>query len=107
MDENELIEELILKGALEVVGFDSDNKELLYSITEKMKEIMPEVYDDHMNFVNRGMLDLWEKGFIDIDFLKEDPMVTLTEKASNKQELAKLTKEEVWSINELRRLLMR
>lgn len=107
MDENKLIEELILNGALEVVGFDSENKELLYSITEKMKDVMPEIYDDHMNLVNRGMMDLWEKGFIDIDFLKEDPLVTLTDKALNKRELAKLTKEEIWSLNELRRLLMR
>lgn len=107
MDEDKLIEELILKGALEVVGFDSENKELLYSITEKMKDIMPEIYEDHMNLVNKGMLDLWEKGFVDIDFLKDDPIVTLTDKASNKKELAKLTKEEIWSINELRRLLMR
>ena len=107
MDENELIEELILKGALEVVGFDSDNKELLYSITEKMKEVMPEIYEDHMNFVNKGMLDLWEKGFININMFEEDPTVTLTEKASDKRELSKLTKEEYWSINELKRLLMR
>lgn len=107
MDENELIEELILKGALEVVGFDSDNKELLYSITEKMKEVMPEIYEDHMNFVNKGMLDLWEKGFININMFEEDPTVTLTEKASDKKELSKLTKEEYWSINELKRLLMR
>lgn len=107
MDENKLIEELILKGALEVVGFDSENKELLYSITEKMQDIMPEIYEDHMNLVNKGMMDLWEKGFIDIDFFKEDPIVTLTDKALNKKELAKLTKEEIWSINELRRLLMR
>jgi hypothetical protein len=107
MDENELIEELILKGALEVVGFDSDNKELLYSITEKMKEVMPEIYEDHMNFVNKGMLELWEKGFININMFEEDPTVTLTEKASDKKELSKLTKEEYWSINELKRLLMR
>jgi hypothetical protein len=107
MDENELIEELILKGALEVVGFDSDNKELLYAVTEKMKDVMPEIYEEHMNFVNKGMLDLWEKGFINIDMFEEDPTVTLTEKASDKKELSKLTKEEYWSINELKRLLMR
>ncbi len=50
-DENEMIEKLILEGGLEVAGIDSEDGSLLYSFTPKIKQLMPELYDDHMNAV--------------------------------------------------------
>ena len=68
-DENEMIEKLILEGGLEVAGLDSENGSFLYSFTPKIKELMPELYNDHLNRVNSEILSLWERAYVDIDFL--------------------------------------
>jgi hypothetical protein len=104
LNENEMIEKLILDGGLEVAGVDSEDGSLLYSFTPKIKELMPELYDDHMNAVNAEILSLWERGYVDIDFLSKDPIVTLTLKSFDEEEVFKLTKREKWSIEELKRL---
>jgi len=103
-DENEIIEKLILDGGLEVAGIDSEDGSLLYSFTPKIKELMPELYHDHMNSVNAEILSLWERGYVDIDFLSKDPVVTLASKSFNDIEMSKLNKREKWSIEELKRL---
>jgi len=103
-DENEIIEKLILEGGLEVAGIDSEDGSLLYSFTPKIKELMPELYHDHMNSVNAEILSLWERGYVDIDFLSKDPVVTLASKSFSDIEMSKLNKREKWSIEELKRL---
>ena len=102
-----MINKLILDGGLEVASVDNDTGELLYSFTPKMKEIMPEIYQDHMHNVNSEIMNLWEKGFINMDLLQEDPLITLTLKALNKDEVKTLSKQERWSLFEVVRLLQR
>jgi hypothetical protein len=105
--DSEMINKLILDGGLEVASVDNDTGELLYSFTPKMKEIMPEIYQDHMHNVNSEIMNLWEKGFINMDLLQEDPLITLTLKALNKDEVKTLSKQERWSLFEVVRLLQR
>ena len=102
--ENEMIEKLILEGGLEVAGIDSENGSLLYSFTPKIKELMPELYSDHLNRVNAEILSLWERGYVDMDFLAKEPIVTLTDKSFDPIEMSKLRKQDVWAIEELKRL---
>ena len=102
--ENEMIEKLILEGGLEVAGIDSENGSLLYSFTPKIKELMPELYSDHLNRVNAEILSLWERAYVDIDFLAKEPIVTLTDKSFDPIEMSKLRKQDVWAIEELKRL---
>ena len=102
--ENEMIERLILEGAMEVAGVDSEDGSLLYSFTPKIKEVMPELYNDHLNRVNAEILSLWERAYVDIDFLAKEPIVTLTDKSFDPLEMSKLRKQEVWAIEELKRL---
>ena len=104
-NEDELIENLILQGALEVAGVDSENGEFLYAITSRMKEVMPDLYEDHLKTVNRDLLNLWEKGYVNIDFFLPDPVVTISEKGLDKGEISKLTKPEIWALEEVKRLL--
>jgi hypothetical protein len=106
-NEDELIKNLILEGALEVAGVDSETNELLYSITPKMQEVMPDMYEDHLTQVNKDLLNLWEKGYVNIDFLLTDPVVTISEKGLDKSEVSKLTKPEIWALEEVKRLLQR
>jgi hypothetical protein len=102
---SKIIDNLILEGGIEVAGIDPDTGEILYSFTPKVKEIMPELYHDHLNFVNAELMVLWEKGYVDIDFLKDDPLISLTKKSYNEEEVAKLSKQERWSLQELKRVV--
>ena len=106
-NDDELIKNLILQGALEVAGLDSENGEFLYAITSKMKDIMPDLYEDHLRVVNRDLLNLWEKGYVNIDLFLPDPIVTISEKGLNKDEISKLTKPEIWALEEVKRLLLK
>jgi hypothetical protein len=106
-NEDELIKNLILQGALEVAGVDSETNELLYTVTSKMQEVMPDMYEDHLTQVNRDLLNLWEKGYVNIDFLLAEPIVTISEKGLDKSEVSKLTKPEIWALEEVKRLLKR
>jgi hypothetical protein len=103
-EEDKIIEKLILEGGLEVAGIDSEDGSLLYAFTPKIKELMPELYNDHINSVNSEILSLWERGYVDIDLLSKDPIVTLASKSFDEAEISKLNKREKWSIEELKRL---
>ena len=107
MDEmhEEIMEKLILSGALQIAGVDTETGGFLYQFTPKLKEISPELYEDHVNHVNKELMGLWEKGFLNINITDENPIVTLTEKALDESELSKLSKEDRWGIEEIKRLL--
>jgi uncharacterized protein YjgD (DUF1641 family) len=106
-EEDKIIDNLILNGGLEVAAVDNDSGELLYSFTPKIKEIMPELYKEHMHDVNSQVMNLWEKGFINLDLFTSDPVITLTIKALDKEEVKTLSKQERWSLFEIVRLLQR
>ena len=103
--DKEIIDKLILEGAMEIAGIDSTSGEFLYVFTPKLKEVMPELYNEHINHVNGELMRLWEMGFLNIDFMAENPIVTLSAKALDDAELAKLSKEDRWGIEEIKRLL--
>lgn len=107
MDNNETVDYLIMNGAIEVAGIDSETGQFLYSFTPKIKEIMPDLYHQHLNHVNGELMRLWEKGFIDIDFFSPEPIVTVTDKAFDKEALSSLSKDDQWSIDEIKRLMKR
>jgi hypothetical protein len=103
--DSELINELILDGGLEVSAIDQDTGEILYSFTPKIKELMPDLYQEHIQTVNKEVMNLWEKGFLEIDLFNTDPIITITEKALNKKNIDTLSKQEQWSLLEIIRLL--
>jgi len=104
-DEQTAIDYLLLNGGLQVAGVDQKTGEFLYNFTPKIKEIMPDLYHEHMNHVNNELMRLWEKGFINIDLMSENPIVTLAQKALDPEEVSRLSKEDQWSIEEIKRLL--
>jgi hypothetical protein len=105
--DDEIMNKLILDGALEVSAMDQETGELLYSFTPKIKEVMPELYKEHMQTVNKDIMNLWEKGFVNMDFFVQDPTITLTDKAFDINLIKKLSKQEQWSLFEVKRLLKR
>lgn len=106
-EEEEIIDGLILNGGLEIAAMDEDTGELLYSFTPKIKDIMPDLYEEHIRTVNSELMNLWEKGFINLDLFERDPIITITPKALNKEEIVLLSKQERWSLFEILRLLQR
>jgi hypothetical protein len=66
---------------------------------------MPDVYQDHIKSVNNEVMNLWEKGFLDIDLFSEDPIITITKKATSREAIGTLSKKEKWSLSEIVRLL--
>ena len=106
-EEDKIIDDLILKGGLEVAALDEDTGEMLYSFTPKIQELMPDLYDEHIRGVNSEVMNLWEKGFLNLDLFVKDPIITITAKALNKEEIQGLSKQERWSLFEIIRLLQR
>lgn len=106
-EEDEIINSLILSGGLEVAALDKDTGEMLYSFTPKIKKLMPDLYEEHLQIVNYGVMNLWEKGFLNLDLFASDPIITITEKALNKEEIEGLSKQDRWSLFEIIRLLQR
>lgn len=99
------IDKLILSGALQVAGIDSETGDFLYQFTPKLKDVFPELYSEHVNHVNAELMRMWEKGFLDIDITEKNPIVKLTEKALDDNELSKLSKQDRWGIEEIKRIL--
>ena len=75
-DAAKLVDMLILSGALEVEALDSETGELVYSITEKMEEIYPELYEEVNNQIYQGVMSLWQKGFLLMDITAMQPKVS-------------------------------
>lgn len=68
MDDNlsKNIESLILAGYIEVAGIDGSTGEFLYSVTEKFEKESQEIYQKLIEYVNTGILFLWDEGFLNI-----------------------------------------
>lgn len=90
----DMIEMLILEGAVEMAGIDLESGEMLYSFTPKLAEVAPEIYAQVTELFQYEVMNLWEKGFLDIDMLEENPSVYLTDKSFDESELSQLNSME-------------
>jgi len=75
----ELIEMMLELGALEILGYDQKSESFTYSITPKMKELIPEFFEEHLKFINEIAFTLWNKGYVEIYFEENGPLVMLKE----------------------------
>lgn len=78
-EENSL-EDLILKGAVEVDSLDEDGN-FLYRMTDNAKSIVPELIDGAVDIFYNDVKELWILGFLDMDIAETNPMITISEKA--------------------------
>jgi len=93
-DSEKMIDFLILNGALEPTGVHEETGEMLFSFTEKLEEISPDLYSKLTNSFHLEILNLWEKGFLEIDMTEENPLVALTPKALNAEAVKELPENE-------------
>jgi hypothetical protein len=66
-DSDERLAHYLEIGAIEIAGMD-DNGELIFAINESCKELAPELWQSHMDYVDRTLLDLYESGYINIEY---------------------------------------
>lgn len=57
-----MVEHLILQGAIEINGVDPETGQMLYSITEKLKEVSPNIYADMVDQFEHHMFELIKQG---------------------------------------------
>jgi hypothetical protein len=104
--EDDIIDNLILSGALEISGIDDKTSEFLFTMTPKMQEVMPELYQEHLNDVNKYIMVLWEKGFVDINFNEDNPIVRLNPISNDSDEVSRLDRDHQWALAEIQRLII-
>jgi len=54
-------------GALSIEGVDK-NGEMIFCISESAKEIAPELWQSHMEYVDKSMLELYEAGLVEVEY---------------------------------------
>jgi hypothetical protein len=105
MSEDDQIEKMILDGSLEVSGIDEATGEFLYTFTEKLAEQYPELYKETQTYFSKEMMFLWENNFVAMDITESNPLVSLTEKALDKEQVSKLSPEVQAMLKEVVRVL--
>jgi hypothetical protein len=54
-------------GAVSLEGMD-ENGEMIYSISENAKELAPELWQSHLDYVDKSILELYELGLVEIEY---------------------------------------
>lgn len=106
MNEFDMVDKLVLEGGLELCGVDQETGESLYKPTDKLKDIDSQLSDDISVYFSAVTMNLWERGFLDMDIMLEDPLVKLAPKAFDKDALKTLNKNERLIMQEIIRVLL-
>jgi len=89
-----VLDALILKGLVQVSSIDPETGEFLYEVTPELVEAMPWVGEETEKMFLELVDVLWIKGFISMNKMEENPVVRITEKALDPDEVSKLAYEE-------------
>jgi hypothetical protein len=54
-------------GAVSLEGMD-ETGELIYSISENAKELAPELWESHIEYVDKSIMELYEAGLVEIEY---------------------------------------
>lgn len=105
-EEDDLIDRLILDGALQPAGIDIESGEMLYNFTEKLKDVNPKLHDEFSAYFSEETKVLWQHGFIDMDITQKNPIINITKKALDPEAVAKLDKDKQYTLKEIIRILL-
>lgn len=84
--ESELIKYLESIGAIEF-AFEDEHGERIYKFTDQAEELVPDLYQEHLNDFSNTVFSLWEKNLIDMTFDdKGEPLIGLNENSLNYEE---------------------
>ena len=54
-------------GAVSLEGVD-ESGEMIFSISENAKEIAPELWESHIEYVDKSLLELYEAGLVEVEY---------------------------------------
>jgi hypothetical protein len=54
-------------GAISFEGMD-ENGEIIYAISEDAKELAPELWQSHVDYVDKSLIELYEQGLVEIEY---------------------------------------
>jgi hypothetical protein len=54
-------------GAIEIAGMD-ENGEMIFAINDSAKELAPELWQAHTEYVDRSLIELYEAGYVKVDY---------------------------------------
>lgn len=66
-EDNEKLAHYLEIGVVELAGMD-ENGELIYAIHETAKELAPELWEAHMEYVDRELVELYQMGYVKVDY---------------------------------------
>ena len=66
-DHEDRMYEYIQSGAIEVSGID-DSGEFIFQITEKAKDVAPDLWEAHEAHLNKTFLELFDRGLVNISY---------------------------------------
>jgi hypothetical protein len=67
MDYDSKLDHYIEIGAISIEGVDPDG-ELILSVTDKARELAPDLWQAHIEYVDKQLIDLYEKGLIEVEY---------------------------------------
>ena len=67
MDEDEKLAYYLEIGAIEVVGIEDDG-EFIFKINDSARNLAPELWDAHEDYVNDTLLELYENGLVNVSY---------------------------------------
>jgi hypothetical protein len=62
-------------GAVSFEGVD-ENGEIIYAISDSAKELAPELWQSHIDYVDKSLIELYEQGMVEIEY-NEDLEATI------------------------------
>lgn len=90
---NDLVDFLILAGAIEPAGVDAKTGDMTFNFTKKLKEVYPKLYESFMSEFHLDIMTLWAEGFLEINVTEANPIVRLTEQAFDEEMVSKLSQD--------------
>jgi hypothetical protein len=88
---DDMLEQLILDGMVEVSALDSETGEMLYAFTDKAREQMPEMQRQAEKVFDELIMFFWENGFLSMNVDAPNPVIRVLPKALDEEEVSKLS----------------
>jgi hypothetical protein len=80
MDEDDMrLEHYIEIGAIEIAGVN-ESGDVIFAINEIAKDIAPELWEAHTEYVDKTLIDLYQAGYVKVDYDENlEAMISLSE----------------------------
>ena len=66
-------------GAIELAGMDEDG-EMVFTINDSAEELAPELWQAHMDYIDKNLIELYEAGYLKVDYDDNlEAMISLSE----------------------------